>query len=432
MKIKQSCLQSCFLCLLLALPAHAKIPSNRSGVIDWRYQNKPATQQSPVAKSAVRSNTGEKNQGFTYLNDMRVGTGLIPFHWQNSLETAAQNHTDYLILNNAFGHTENSDNNGYTGVNPWDRGFAAGYTWKSYGENISAGNDTIYNSIDGLITAIYHRFGFLTLGQDDIGIGISTDAEYTYLSVYNYDTGNLDSTATTLALNPAVVLWPYDGFKNAQTSFNNTEAPDPLPECPSYGIAGNPVSIEFNPDKNATISMNSFKLFAPDGSQISGPKILTQATDPATHLTDNQFVLFPLTSLNVDSKYRVEFNYTEAGTVKNLIWHFNTKRYTVKRYEVTNGNTYDVISGQTYLIHVKPQNCTFVLNAFSWVGNAVIERLDLDLFLISVSADTTLTFNSDPQFTFSLHPAGEDNAIPPSTQQDPVVIVPILKLLLLQ
>lgn len=426
-------IQSCTLCLFLALPAHAKVPINQGGVIDWRYQDTTSSSRPKAEISVVRSNTVEKNLGFTYLNTLRTGTGLIPLSWDNTLEAAAQNHADYLNLNNEFGHYENPDNAGYTGINPWDRGTAAGYTpWTSYGENISAGDDTIYNSIDGLFRAIYHRFGLLTLSQDNIGIGIKTDAGYAYNSVYNYDMGNLGSITRTSSLNPLVVLWPYDGFKDAQSSFDNAEAPDPLPECPTYGIAGNPVSIEFNPDKNETISMDSFRLFAPDGSQITNTKILTQATDPAGHLNANQFVLFPLTSLSVNSKYRVEFNYTEAGTAKNLIWHFYTKRYTVKRYEVTDGNTYDVISGQTYLIHVKPDDCTTILNAYSWSGNAIIERLDLDLFLISVTMDTTFSFGSPTQLSFTLHPAASDNAIPPSSQKNPAAIVPVIKLLLLQ
>jgi len=417
--------------ILSPLPAHALTPVNEGGVINWRYQDK-TTVSKPQAKTAgVRSNTGEKNQGFTYLNGLRTGAGLIPFNWDNALETAAQDHAEYLILNNTFGHSEVDGNDGFTGVNPWNRGDAAGYSPMTfYGENLSGGDDTIYDSIDGLFTGIYHRFGFLTLNQDDIGIGIKTDAGYAYHSVYNYDMGNHESIASTQQLNTKTVLWPHVGFTNALTSFNNTESPDPLPECPTYGIAGNPISVEFNPAKNDAVTMNTFRLFASDGSQISNTKILTEATDPANHLSDKQFVLFPLTSLSVDSRYRVEFNYTESGTAKTLNWHFNTRRYDVKRYEVTDGNTYDVISDQTYLIHVKPVDCTTVLNAYGWSGNAVVDRLDLDLFRISVTMDTTFTFGSPAQFTFTLHPAGSDSAIPPSVEQHPVVITPILDLLL--
>ncbi len=419
------------LALIAPLSAHAEAPLNEGGVINWRYQDKTSADKPQAKVAGVRSNTGEKNQGFTYLNSLRTSADLIPFSWDNALETAAQNHAQYLILNNTFGHSETEGNAGFTGVNPWNRGDAAGYSpWYSYGENLSGGDDTIYESIDGLFTGIYHRFGFLTLTQDDIGIGIKTDAGYAYHSVYNYDMGNLGSTAVTQGQNGQTILWPPAGFSNAQTSFNNSEAPDPLPECPTYGIAGNPISIEFNPTYHGTATMNSFKLFGPDGSEITNTKTLTQATDPANHLNNNQFVLFPLTSLSVDSRYRVEFNYTEANNVKNLTWHFNTRRYDVKRYEVTDGNTYDVISGQTYLIHVKPANCTTILNAYSWSGNAVIERLNLDLFRISVTADTTFTFGSPAQFTFTLHPAASDNAIAPSVIQQPTVLPPILHLLL--
>lgn len=430
-------LQSFTVCLLFALPAYAKPPVNEDGVISWRYQdqllnNIPQSAKPSLAKSpAPLANAGEKNQGFVYLNELRTGAGLIPFAWDNALETAAQNHADYLVLNYTFGHSEVQGNNGFTGVTPSNRGDAAGYTpWTSYGENISAGDNTVNDSIDGLISAIYHRFGFLTLSHNDIGIGIKKDVSYVYGSVYNYNSGNLGSVADTRLLNPKTVRWPYANYDKAQTSFNNTESPDPLPECPSYGIAGNPVSIEFNPAKNNAVTMNTFKLFAADGSEITNTKVLTEATDPASTINANQFVLFPLVSLSVDSKYRAEFNYNESGATKNLSWNFRTKRYDIKRYEVTNGNTYDVISGQTYLIHIKTNDCTTALTSYGWSGNATLERLNVDLFRISVTSDTTFTFGSSSQFTFILHAGTTDNAIDPSVDEVPAVLVPIVDLIL--
>ena len=48
-------------------------------------------------------------------------------------------------------------------------------------------NNTYKNSVDGLFSAIYHRFGFLDFTTDEIGIGESDDSN---LYVYTYDIGN--------------------------------------------------------------------------------------------------------------------------------------------------------------------------------------------------------------------------------------------------
>ncbi|OQX58571.1 MAG: hypothetical protein B5M52_05245 [Helicobacteraceae bacterium 4484_230] len=420
-----------FLPLLTLLLEAAVLPDN-GGVIDWQYLEKKST----VRYAPLRSSVSEQEKGLIYLNSLRSGAGLITFSANSELDTAAQNHTDYLVYHNLFGHYEDKDSYPelFTGTAPSDRITYAGYDWMAYSENVSAGSDTIYRSIDGLMSAIYHRFGFLNFNTDEIGIGISSDNSYAYRTAYNYDMANQGSITDTRQLNPAYVLWPYSGYNSAQTSFSNNESPDPLPECPSYGIAGNPVSVEFNPDKNDDISMNSFKIFNNDGTEITNTKILVYDPNHPDNppLNTKQFVLFPMKSLSVDSRYNVEFSYSESGETKTLLWHFNTKRYENRHYEVTDGNSYDVVSGKTYIIHVKPADCTTVLNSYSWNnGNAVIERLSMDLFRISTTGDTTFYFpnSQSPELTFTLHIAPTDNAIAPSSQKISNII-PVIHYLL--
>jgi hypothetical protein len=136
-------------------------------------------------------------------------------------------------------------------------------------------------------------------------------------------------------------------------------------------------------------------------------------------------------SLNVDSRYSVEFKYSESGESKTISWHFNTKRYESRRYEVTDGNSYDVISGETYIIHVKPTDCTTALGDVYIKGNITAVRLEVDLFRISATGDTTFYFPDDqsPELTFTLHIAPTDNAIAPSNQIT-ANIIPVMNYLL--
>ncbi|RUM74661.1 MAG: hypothetical protein DSZ10_01215, partial [Sulfurovum sp.] len=123
------------------------------------------------------------NTTLDYLNTLRTKAGLPSFSLDTSLTNAAQNHSAYMHTNNVIGHSEDSANSGYTGVSPKDRALHAGYANRMVGENVSAGNATAMESIDGLFSAIYHRLGFLNFYYDSIGIGNDTH-------FYTYDMGN--------------------------------------------------------------------------------------------------------------------------------------------------------------------------------------------------------------------------------------------------
>ena len=116
------------------------------------------------------------NQGLGYLNALRTASGLAPFSAQSNLIDAAQNHSDYMNTNQSYGHGEDSSLPGYTGSSPSQRAIYAGYFSRKVGENVSYGRLTVEGSIDGLFSAIYHRFGFLSPSYDIIGIGINNNA----------------------------------------------------------------------------------------------------------------------------------------------------------------------------------------------------------------------------------------------------------------
>ncbi len=395
---------------LISIVLQTALMAETEPLISWRTHTQE-TSSVTQTRALLRTTATERQNGLAYINALRTGAGLVPYSANSMLDAAAQNHMDYLLDQNTFSHNEtNLSSSFYTGYNAGDRMTAAGYSWSSYGENLSSGDADIYGSIDGLFSAIYHRFGFLDLLNNELGIGSATSAYYG--NMYNYNSANT-AWWETRPQNPAYVLWPHNNFDNAQTSFNNYEAPDPVPECPAGGITGNPISIEFNPDKNSAITMNSFKLFDSNDVEVTNTKILTNATDPNGYITTNQFVLFPMNALSLDSNYRTEFRYSEANTTKTITWQFATKRYDEKRYEVVDGGVYDLISGQSYILHLKPNDCNTVLSGYSWNNNsAVVQRLSSDIFRISITSNTDFSFGN---FSFSLRTATSDTAIAPST-----------------
>ena len=101
--------------------------------------------------------------GLDYLNSLRTNAGMPAFTSDDQLEASAKNHSKYMQTNNIFSHGEDSTKSGYTGDYASNRAIFAKYKNKGVSENISARQASVEDSIDGLMSAIYHRFGFLSL-----------------------------------------------------------------------------------------------------------------------------------------------------------------------------------------------------------------------------------------------------------------------------
>jgi uncharacterized protein YkwD len=394
---------------------------HEDSIVSWKNQFNEQQESTyySVLRNASPSSQSERKNGLDYLNQLRKGAGLILFKSNDYLDTATQNHTDYLILHDLFAHYEYKDTypEGFTGTRSWERGVAAGYGWtngRPYSEIISAGNSDIYDSIDSHFGAIYHRFSFLSLKTVDLGMGFSKSSSYKYNSVYGFNMANDGNVTETYQMNPKYVLWPYDNYDRMQSTFSNYEDPKPMPECARGGVTANPISIEFNPKKNGHISMNSFKLYGLDGVEINNTKILTKENDPAGKLNENQFVLFAMNSLDVNRGYRAEFSYLESEANQTISWYFKTRSYPYDGYRVVKDMQYDVLTGKSYLLQVKPDNCNISINGYRYSGAPIsIEQLEYDLFKVtphsSALGDVT-TFDFYNGMTFSLVVAQGDSA----------------------
>ncbi len=119
--------------------------------------------------------------GLTYLNKLRVQAGMTTLQQQPALTRAAQNHADYLAKNHwrdgsqalHSAHHEAPGNSFFTGIKVAQRVRHVGYPHDAVLENVSQGSPDmqVERAIDGLMGAIYHRFTFLNLAVDEIGIG---------------------------------------------------------------------------------------------------------------------------------------------------------------------------------------------------------------------------------------------------------------------
>jgi uncharacterized protein YkwD len=405
-------------------------------------------------KTVKKSSTlnEDRANSIAYISNLRIKAGLWELSENSLLDTAALNHAKYLTLNNIIGHYENKDQypNGFTGVTPSDRAHYVNYNG-SVSENLSAGQNNVYDSVDNLFSAIYHRLGFLSINIDETGMGDSYSEGYAYKTVYVYNMGNslirklceqesfsgygayvygvcidfnkkiskdlYDNAVNTLSDKaPKYILWPFDGDNNTLPVFFE-ESPDPLPNC---SVSGYPVTIQFNESKinSESFEFGGIKLYDSDGNLINST-LLTHDNDPNNHLSEYEFALMPLERLDWGAEYSVEATYTENGSIHTINWTFITQlpKYpyiTVKDNEAT----VNIQSEKDYAIYLKPSDCNDKFSSYNYSYNGGIQSISasfIDSNTIHLNVKGSLgsviefTFSNGKKINFTI--SNSDNAV---------------------
>jgi len=397
-------------------------PADTNSSTETNTTSEPAETNS----SNETNTTGVQNTDsveLAYLNALRENAGMIRFSQNDALTLAAKNHAHYLYVNNTTGHQEEEGKPGFTGEWPSDRAVYAGFLSKSVSENVSVGQKDVNDSIDGLFSAIYHRFGFLTPSNDLIGIGVeekdyvydmgnsnlnelcshqnSADGYY-YINICADDDIIIDVDDYKAARdnirkqNPDIIIWPYNNAKDIPPVFYN-ETPDPLPD---YDVSGYPVSIQFNPyyfsDDNVTL--RSFKLYDVNGNEISNTRFFDKNSDPNGEFDEYEFALFPLERLEWNTTYNAKVTYIYKGSEYEKSWKFTTRAVPYPLYRITTADeTVYVDSGKTYAFYFVPSDGSDVIHSYSYSypsGDTVsMDMIDYNTVWIRVEGNSGDEFN---------------------------------------
>lgn len=409
-----------------------------------------------------------KDDALSYINQLRQEVGLATLSKNTLLEVASQKHADYLNEQHTSGHYEtNHTNSFYSGYAPSDRVKAAGYYSFYTSENLSLGQKDIHASVDGLMSAIYHRYGFLDFSIDEIGIGINTN-DLTK-KVYNYDMGNsfandicnhpstypplagetsyyrgadicpnISDTSLRISVNAYndasyhysqtyqdYIVWPPNNSTNITPVFYE-ESPDPLPD---YSVSGYPVSIQFNDYryKDDNITIRSFKLYDINGTEITDTRELNEVNDPNNHIRGAEFALFPLKRLQFNSKYRVVVAYSINGipATNPIEWSFTTKSIGYPYYNITDATTTLTLqAGVTYAFYYPPsderdvitsEHLSYSATTTDAVAPSVVFA-DQNTLLVTLSSAissvtlSTTSRNASDNKTITLHIGSTDTA----------------------
>lgn len=345
-----------------------------------------------------------------YLNNIRTQAGLNPLTLNNTLTKSATNHAIYIYAHKVSGHYQDKNKKYFTGYAPVDRAVYVGYPSLTVLENVSDGQASYKESIDGLMSAIYHRFGFLSLKIDEIGFA-DRGGFYTYnmgnskvreLCETNFEIkgtyykpcankskmvpkDDFDNANTLLQsqLNE-IVLYPVAFQKDVQTVFYE-ESPDPLPDM---SISGYPVSVQFNDLLVKEVKFESFKLYQNCQDEVVRTRILNKQSDPNKMFTAHEFALFPLDRLKFGTRYCVDFKYRQKGEIKAISWSFDTENLE-NIIDVVKDEKFTIDSGKTYHFNIKPWDVTKILNSvnYNYTDTVKIEQMAfLDHYVLAFKA----------------------------------------------
>ena len=374
--------------------------------IFWAYKSfLLLPEQSSYSKEPLILDTYDDDD-ISYLNEARSSSSLPFFSFSKSLEQAAKNHALYLDKHGIISHDETNTKALFTGQNPSIRAINAGHNNSYVSENLSSKQLSLKDSIDGLLSAIYHRFNFLDFSFNEIGY-------FVHNGIYAYEMSNkqinnlcqnaseFSSTAYLLNLcaqqNKKVPKYAFDSatkpYKPDYIIFPNSkfaslavfgdEDPDPLPQC---DITSPPVSIEFN-EHLGDIKLKNFEIFK-NGEKLENTLLLSAKNDPNKKLNPRQFALFSLMPFEFGQKYSAKISYESQKGVEILSWDFLTKTPKYEYFIVNDGDVIYVEPFKTYEIYFKPKSCNDALKEYTYIKQNSI-KLD-----IAQSAPNTLRISA--------------------------------------
>ncbi|WP_342077651.1 CAP domain-containing protein [Yoonia sp. SS1-5] len=124
----------------------------------------PTTASAPAARPSSSPSAPAPTTFAGMLNDVRLANGAAPVTFDARLGNAAQNHANDMLAQNYFSHT------GLNGSSPGDRITAAGYRWRTYGENIAQGYQSEAAVLQGWVNSPGHQRNNVNPNFEDFGL----------------------------------------------------------------------------------------------------------------------------------------------------------------------------------------------------------------------------------------------------------------------
>ena len=135
----------------------------------------PSTTAPPQTQPPPPSGGSAEQQVLNLVNAERANAGCGAVSFNGQLNAAALAHSQDMSANGYFSHT------GLNGSQPWDRAEAAGYSYRSIGENIAQGYGSAEAVMNGWMNSSGHRANILNCDFTEMGIGRASGNYWTQL-----------------------------------------------------------------------------------------------------------------------------------------------------------------------------------------------------------------------------------------------------------
>lgn len=163
--------------LLTAAPNEAAPPPDET---ETDQSNDPGQDPQPDQPDDPPQDPGSGSDGFGFFeqevirltNEFRIQNGRSALTADDRLNRAAEGHSEDMAELNFFSHS------GRDGSRAGDRIEDEGYTgWRTWGENIAAGQNTPEQVVNAWINSSGHRANMLNSNFEEIGVGFVEDTD---------------------------------------------------------------------------------------------------------------------------------------------------------------------------------------------------------------------------------------------------------------
>jgi uncharacterized protein YkwD len=264
------------------------------------------------------ASTPESIAALNAINNLRVPAGSGCATTNVLIAKAAASHCSYYVTNNKANpmctsnpHLEVSGCTGFTGMLPYDRMKATGWTGNGGGAEVMYFVANPENAVATWANSVGHRVTMLDPATGALGYGSGTGCD-------TMDFGSGIRVPTT-----TVVVYPYDGQTNLPTAFAG-QRESPMPPTPSTGWpSGSPITIY------AQKAMLTEHVLTIDGSTTPIDHVWLDSTSSVVAQADragytNNPFMYANKALTPNTKYRVKVSGTYAGGSLSKEWTFTT------------------------------------------------------------------------------------------------------------
>lgn len=202
------------------------------------------------------------------LNSLRLKLGVGVLRQDEALDRSADSHLGYMAANNVVAHEEEAGKPGFTGVNPYEQGVAAGADRAQWIAQVAGGAPDGLECALGFANSVYHLQG-ITGVQETVGIAVRDNLCVINFGVITGANGSGNGLPTWGGQQMSAGNMTYFPFDNDTVigSFNPAaERPNPAPDLT---MAGRPVMFRVPATSDAdALTVNSFTLAGPNGAAI--------------------------------------------------------------------------------------------------------------------------------------------------------------------